>query len=827
MRMTSATDEPRSSHGLPRVLGISALVLACGATAALVLTEETRWLRLGIVAALWAALGGAFIATRYRRQAVDTEEIAAEAQEVYELELEREISARREYELEIEAETRAKVEAETTGELQALRAEVQALRESLESLVGGEVLFERVALTAQSARMRSINGENQVVGQSTYEQYEQPALSAAAHDPESDRDDREKQRDAEQRAPRQETTIRRRESVVTEYEVTMPHPVVRPERDEPSRTHYVDAQRSDDRAAETQQPRTELPQRQPERAERQPAQPQRQAAQPEQPTRQPQQPQPQQPQPQQPQPQQPQRQPERAQQQEPQRSPAQRQQPQRRPAPQTEAEQTQIQPELPQRKPESQRGPAQRQPAQREEAQPEPQRQAEPQRQTEPQRQPDKPPRRAGLAAGRARPMQRVTQQQATPQPSTRQPAPEHTPPPSTRRAAAEYTVPEHPAVEQPERSVPDRTARPMRRHGEEPAAKTQQPTQQPPRHDPKPAEREQQPAARTPDARTAHGGSPTELAEEFPLDWTPSWETGKQRSSQNLSAAFPATARERRAEIDEYPAWSDAFGSGEQPSRRSAAPDSGLTDPAPTEPERHAAARHQPSDAEPAHGSGGRRRKEEQPSSDIAALAAEMHRAGRSGGRRRRAEPDEPAESFSAGDYTGDTSSDYSLSNGYGSRQAPETQTSEPAPAASQDPGESYDFSEYSSGIGSDDFASSNYGIDYDSTDYSAPGQASEYSGGNHYARYEWSNGGERADTGGGRRRRPEGEPPWEGLRGWAPGAEDDGNNGSHAKPAEPEQAPEPEPPHGSHAAGRSVSDLLAAYGGQDAPRRRRRKED
>jgi hypothetical protein len=62
-----------------------------------------------------------------------------------------------------------------------------------------------------------------------------------------------------------------------------------------------------------------------------------------------------------------------------------------------------------------------------------------------------------------------------------------------------------------------------------------------------------------------------------------------------------------------------------------------------------------------------------------------------------------------------------------------------------------------------------------------------------------------------GGRRRRAEGQPTWQESR-----------TGSHARPDEA--------PSGNHAAGRSVSDLLASHGGADStPKtgRRRRRED
>ncbi len=157
--MTGVGDDSRGRlAGRPWL--VVGLVLAVGATLALVLSDDLRYLRLGIVAALWAALIGAFLAVRSRKHVSQSEEAVAEAQAVYELELEREIAARREFELEMEAETRQAADSRSQEELEALRAEVTALRESLQSLFGGgEVLLERVALTAQATRMRSLDNK--------------------------------------------------------------------------------------------------------------------------------------------------------------------------------------------------------------------------------------------------------------------------------------------------------------------------------------------------------------------------------------------------------------------------------------------------------------------------------------------------------------------------------------------------------------------------------------------------------------------------------------------------------------------------------------------
>jgi hypothetical protein len=163
MDMTGVGDDS-SGRRIGRPWLIVGLTLAVGATLALVLSNDLRWLRLGIVAALWAAIIGAFLAVKYRKHAAHSEDAVAEAQAVYELELEREIAARREFELELEAEAKDRADEDSRNELDALRAEILALRESLQSLFGGEVLYERVALTAQATRMRSINEDRLVSG---------------------------------------------------------------------------------------------------------------------------------------------------------------------------------------------------------------------------------------------------------------------------------------------------------------------------------------------------------------------------------------------------------------------------------------------------------------------------------------------------------------------------------------------------------------------------------------------------------------------------------------------------------------------------------------
>lgn len=156
--------ESASRGGRAPVLWGGAVLLALGATAILVLGDSTRMLRLGLLAALWSALIAGFAVARLRSRVAEDDERAEDRQRIYELELEREVTARREFELEAENEARRRVAEESDAEMQRLRAELRTLRETLEPLLGGDVLYERVALRAESTRVRSLN-EQQTSGE--------------------------------------------------------------------------------------------------------------------------------------------------------------------------------------------------------------------------------------------------------------------------------------------------------------------------------------------------------------------------------------------------------------------------------------------------------------------------------------------------------------------------------------------------------------------------------------------------------------------------------------------------------------------------------------
>jgi hypothetical protein len=140
------------------VLLTALLVLAIGASSALVFTTRVELLKLAVILALWAAVVAAFVSVIYRRQSDVDQARARDLKLVYDLQLDREISARREYELTVESQLRrelaSELRAHSADEVSALRAELAALRTNLEILFDAE-LSERPALETERKTVRS------------------------------------------------------------------------------------------------------------------------------------------------------------------------------------------------------------------------------------------------------------------------------------------------------------------------------------------------------------------------------------------------------------------------------------------------------------------------------------------------------------------------------------------------------------------------------------------------------------------------------------------------------------------------------------------------
>ena len=155
MTVLSRGGRPRRGGRRPGwVLLTALLVLAMGASSALVFTDRVELLKLAVILALWAAVAGAFVSVLYRRQSDADQSRVRDLKLVYDLQLDREISARREYELTVESQLRrelaSELRAQAADDVAALRAELAALRTSLEILFDTDLEHRPALETVES-----------------------------------------------------------------------------------------------------------------------------------------------------------------------------------------------------------------------------------------------------------------------------------------------------------------------------------------------------------------------------------------------------------------------------------------------------------------------------------------------------------------------------------------------------------------------------------------------------------------------------------------------------------------------------------------------------
>ncbi len=133
-------------------LGVG-FVCALAATVTIFLTDNAQYLRIGILIALWGFVFAALAAGRRQTEQALVASTEVELRKSYELELEREVAARREYELRLEAQLRRELQDDFGTQVGGLREEMVRLRRELSEQWDSELRVERMVMRTQSVRM--------------------------------------------------------------------------------------------------------------------------------------------------------------------------------------------------------------------------------------------------------------------------------------------------------------------------------------------------------------------------------------------------------------------------------------------------------------------------------------------------------------------------------------------------------------------------------------------------------------------------------------------------------------------------------------------------
>lgn len=157
------------------------LVLAVIASVVMLFASSAGWMKVAVLLALWAAVIGVVLVTRYRKTIALERKRLETIEELHKVELDRELATHREQELILEQNYLDSLEGSNDDSIAALRAEVYALRAQLAELMGEDFDDEQLALRAQAERLRELDSPQQASPLKDPTGYNRPTPRATSH----------------------------------------------------------------------------------------------------------------------------------------------------------------------------------------------------------------------------------------------------------------------------------------------------------------------------------------------------------------------------------------------------------------------------------------------------------------------------------------------------------------------------------------------------------------------------------------------------------------------------------------------------------------------
>ena len=157
------------------------LVLAVVASIVMLFATSAGWMKIAVLLALWSAVIGAVLVTRYRRTISLERKRLETIEELHKVELDRELATHREQELILEQNYLDSLEGNNDEHIAALRAEIFALRAQLAEFMGEDFDDEQVALRARAERLRELDSPQQDSPMKNPTGHDRPTPRATSH----------------------------------------------------------------------------------------------------------------------------------------------------------------------------------------------------------------------------------------------------------------------------------------------------------------------------------------------------------------------------------------------------------------------------------------------------------------------------------------------------------------------------------------------------------------------------------------------------------------------------------------------------------------------